>query len=191
MTPGIPVTFRDVVDPIARFIAWSQSKVKERVWLEALSFNWNVAADARRYGVTPHIYDARMEQLFRDGTGYIVERMVYWARLQRQRWTEQALERVHSYASARSLPADQLKIPMIGHGAGNDSLVFTQAGFSINYFDVPGSQTYAFAGFGQVSEDLHSPMSTRSACFWRTANPAAERHDDGALSLLFCQGILF
>jgi SAM-dependent methyltransferase len=34
---------------------------------------------------------------------------------------------------------------MIGDGAGNDSLVFAQAGFSINYFDVPGSQTYAFA----------------------------------------------
>jgi hypothetical protein len=106
MTPRIPVTFRKVVDQIARFIAWSQSEVKERVWLEALSFSWNVAGDARRYGVTPHVYDARMEQLYRDGTDYIFETRVYWAGLQRQRWTEQALERVHSYsyASARSLP---------------------------------------------------------------------------------------
>jgi SAM-dependent methyltransferase len=145
MTPGIPVTFRDVVDQIARFTSWPQSEVEERVWLEALNFGWNVAADATCYGVTPHVYDARMEQLYRDGTGFIFETMVYWAKLQRQRWTAQALERVRSYASARSLPADQLKILMIGDGAGNDSLVFAQAGFAIDYFDVPGSQTYAFA----------------------------------------------
>jgi SAM-dependent methyltransferase len=86
-----------------------------------------------------------MEQLYRDGTGFIFETMVYWAKLQRRRWTTHALQRVRSHASARSLPADQIKILMMGDGAGNDSLVFAQAGFAIDYFDVPGSQTYAFA----------------------------------------------
>ncbi|HEX3724582.1 MAG TPA: methyltransferase domain-containing protein [Nitrolancea sp.] len=145
MVSEIPVTFQDIVDQIARFTAWSRPEVEQRVWLEALNFGWNVAADARRYGVKPHVYDARMEQLYRDGTGFIFETMVYWAKFQRQQWTTQALDRVHNYASAHNLPPGKLKILMMGDGTGNDSLAFAQAGFAIDYFDVAGSQTSAFA----------------------------------------------
>lgn len=145
MTSGIPMTFRDVVDEIARFTDVPRAEVEQRVWLEALNFGWNVAADARRYGVTAHVYNAQMEQLYREGTGFIFETMVYSARFQRQRWTIQALDRVIIHATARHLPTNQLKILMMGDGAGNDSLAFTHAGFAIDYYDIPGSLTYAFA----------------------------------------------
>jgi SAM-dependent methyltransferase len=145
MTSGIPVTFRDIVDQIVQFTDLPRAEVEQRVWLEALNLGWNVAVDVRRYGVTAHVYDAKMEQLYREGTGFIFETMVYSARFQRQRWTIHALERVNIHATSRRVPTNQLKILMMGDGAGNDSLAFTHAGFAVDYYDIPGSLTYAFA----------------------------------------------
>lgn len=86
MKRSLPLTYDEVVDEIARFTDLSQKEVEYRVWREALELGWNVAQDAARFRVVPHRYDDSMLRLYQEGSGFIFETMVFWARLDRQRW---------------------------------------------------------------------------------------------------------
>lgn len=143
--PNIPVMYEEIVDEIAAFSELSRTEVERRVWMEAVNIGWNVSRDAARFSVTPNEYDDKMIQLYREGDGFIFETLVFWARLERQLWSQHAIDRVRSYASGRGLDLSEVKLLMLGDGTGNDSLLFATNGFHVEYFDVPGSKTSEFA----------------------------------------------
>jgi SAM-dependent methyltransferase len=113
--------------------------------MEALSPGWNVTRDMTRFGVKLHKYSPEMQELYRHGDGFIFETLVSWARPHRQRYTQNALERIYAYAKRTGKDAKQLRILMLGDGTGNDSLYLTKNGLTLHYYDVPESQVFAFA----------------------------------------------
>jgi len=142
----IPVTYREIVDEIVKFTSLSQEEVEDRVWKEALQVGWNVKHDAKVFHVTPHIYNHQMQQFYRETDGFIFETLVFWAKTERQRWTQNALQRIHVYGATKSLQPHDIKVLVLGDGAGNDSIYLSEeGGFSVDYFDVPGSKTFEFA----------------------------------------------
>lgn len=142
---GIPIAFEDIVNEIVKFTGLSRDEVEHRVWMEAVDLGWNVSQDVDRFAVTPNKYDDRMDRLYREGDGFIFETLVFWAKPERQRWSEQAVERMHSYAARASLKPREVRTLMLGDGTGNDSLYLAANGFSVDYFDVPESKTFDFA----------------------------------------------
>ena len=146
MKRSLPLTYEEVVDEITRFTDFSEKEVKYRVWREALELGWNVAQDAARFRVVPHRYDDSMLRLYQEGSGFIFETMVFWARPDRQRWMHYTLERIHLYATRAGFERhNSVKVLMLGDGAGNDSLLLALSGFQVDYFEVPGSKTFDFA----------------------------------------------
>jgi len=139
----IPVQFHEIVDEITRFSGLPQSVVEDRTWQEAIDFGSNVRNDVVRFEVTPHQFNDRMEELYRQGDGFIFETLVSWATPGRRKWIEQALERLRKFQARTECPSP--RILMLGDGAGNDSLFLAKHGLCVDYFDFPGSKTYEFA----------------------------------------------
>ncbi|KAB8316885.1 class I SAM-dependent methyltransferase [Tolypothrix campylonemoides VB511288] len=140
----IPVSYQEIVNALVNFTDLPRQEVEHRVWKEAIG-DESVKHDAERFGVTPHQYDDKMEQLYKEGYGLIIETLVFWAKSERQLWIQQAVERIRLYAQKSGRALDELAILMLGDGTGNDSLELVKNGFKVNYFDIPGSKTYDFA----------------------------------------------
>jgi 2-polyprenyl-3-methyl-5-hydroxy-6-metoxy-1,4-benzoquinol methylase len=144
MNIKLPLSYQEIVDELVNFTDLPRPEVEHRVWMQALG-EGTVIQEAKHFGVTPHQYDDKMEQLYKEGYGLIIETMVFWASHERQLWIEQAIERIRLYAQKNNRPLDDLAILMLGDGTGNDSLELVRNNFKINYFDIPGSKTYEFA----------------------------------------------
>jgi 2-polyprenyl-3-methyl-5-hydroxy-6-metoxy-1,4-benzoquinol methylase len=141
----IPVEFDDIVDEIVRHTDLARDEVRARFWREALEGGWNVAQDVRRFGVTPHHYDANMACLYAQGDGFIFETLAFWARTARQLWIRRATDRLRAYGERHGRAQRDLNILMLGDGTGNDSLYLAAHGYAVDYFDVSGSRTFEFA----------------------------------------------
>lgn len=137
--------FEEIVNEIVRHTSCSREEVAYRVWMEALEPGWNVLQDVTHFGVTPHQYDEKMLELYRDGDGFIFETLVFWSKPWRYRWTQHAFERIQLYARRSDIRTNDLRILILGDGTGSDSLYLAQRGLSVNYYDVPGSKTFNFA----------------------------------------------
>jgi 2-polyprenyl-3-methyl-5-hydroxy-6-metoxy-1,4-benzoquinol methylase len=141
----LPLTYIEIVDEIVRFTTLPREEVEHKVWMQALQPGWNVLQDVARFGVTPHVSNKKMDQLYEEGFGFIFETLVFWAKPERYQWSEQALERIRLYAAQKNLPVGDISILIFGDGTGNDSLYLASQGFHVDYFDVPGSKTVQFA----------------------------------------------
>jgi SAM-dependent methyltransferase len=141
----LPVTFREVVEEIVRFTDIPREEVEWRVWRQAVDPGANVLEDVARFGVTPHEYDERMARLYREGSGFIFETMVFWARPMRTRWSAEAVDRIAAYVEGTGLAPADVTVLVLGDGVGNDALLLAAQALRVHYFDVPGSRTYEFA----------------------------------------------
>lgn len=130
---------------IVEHLGLDAGEVRRRWEAERRQTGSQVVAECARFGVTPHVHDAAMERLYREGTGFIFETLAYWIREERQAWTARGLARLNAYCAERDIAAGELRLVMLGDGAGSDTLRLMQAGFRPHYFDVPGSRTAAFA----------------------------------------------
>jgi SAM-dependent methyltransferase len=144
MNIKLPSSYQEIVDELVNFTDLPRQEVEHRVWMQAIG-EGTVIQEAKHFGVTPHQYDDKMEKLYKEGHGLIIETMVFWASKERQLWIQQAIERIRLYAQKNARALDDLTILMLGDGTGNDSLELVNNGFKINYFDIPGSKTYEFA----------------------------------------------
>jgi 2-polyprenyl-3-methyl-5-hydroxy-6-metoxy-1,4-benzoquinol methylase len=168
---NLPLSFREVGDEIVRFTGLTQEEVDRRVWMEAVANGWNVQQDVATLAVTPFHYDEKMQRLYLEGSGFIFESMVFACKSSRRLWTQHAAERLHLYAKRRHLPAENVKILMLGDGVGTDSLCLAQQGYEIDYFDVPGSKTFEFAikrfdYYGFLNKGIH-PVYDYEQCLNR------------------------
>lgn len=167
----LPQTFTEIVEEIVQFTPMSREEVEYKVWMQALQPGWNVLHDVARFGVTPHLSNEKMDQLYEQGDGFIFETLVFWAKPERYPWTEQALERIKLYTTQRDLPDDNISILIFGDGTGNDSLYLASQGFKVDYFDIPGSKTFEFAmkrfdSYGFLDHSIQ-PLPDYQACFDR------------------------
>jgi len=142
---GIPLRFEEIVEEIVRFTRLERKTVEQRVWVEALQLGWNVQRDVQYFQVTPHRFDDRMRALYCEGEGFIFETLVFWAKPARQRWMLRTVERIKTHAKACKLEPTELRLLVLGDGAGNDSIFLARNGLDVDYFDLPGSKTYEFA----------------------------------------------
>jgi SAM-dependent methyltransferase len=141
----LPLAFDEIVDEIVRFTDLKRAEVEHRVWMHAIDPGWNVRQDVFRFGVTPHQFDERMLELYREGDGFIFDSLVFWAQAGRPHWATRSRERIEHYARASNRERGGIRILIHGDGVGNESLFLAHSGYRIDYFDVPGSRTFDFA----------------------------------------------
>lgn len=99
----LPLTYTEIVDEIVQLTTLSREEVEHRVWMQALQPGWNVLQDGFRFGATLHLKDEKMDQLYKQGNGFVFETLVYWTKPEHYHWTEQIFERTRFYAIQRDL----------------------------------------------------------------------------------------
>lgn len=166
------MSYGEIVREIVRFTDIPREEVERGVWMQALEPGSNVLEDVRRFGVTPHEHDERMDRLYREGNGFIFETMVFWAKPMRNPWTHDALDRIRLYTERVGRSTEDVEILILGDGSGNDSLFLASHGYRVHYFDVPGSRTYEFAmrrfdHYGLLGDSIH-PVADYASCLGRT-----------------------
>ena len=141
----LPITFQEIVAEIVEYTGLPREEVEYRVWMQALEPGWNIIQDVKRFEVTPFQFGERMIRLYTEGDGFIFDSLVFWSKPSRRLWIEHARDRIQLYANRTGIPIEDLKILMFGDGPGNDSLFLANCGLKLDYYEVPGSKTYAFA----------------------------------------------
>ena len=136
--------FDQIADEITAFTGLPAEEVRLRL-RNQMTGKGNVPSDLARFGVTPHHYDEAMERLYRESYGFIFETLAFQAEPARRSWTVRALERMRRHAEKCGVKNGELKVLMLGDGTGGDSMALCAAGFNVDYFDIPGSKTFAFA----------------------------------------------
>lgn len=141
----LPSTVTEIIDEIARFTDLPRPEIERRVRRAFDCPGANVREAAEQLGVTPHRFDDRMIRLYEQSDAYIFDSMVFWGRDERRSWSDCAVERIERYRGVRDLPARDVRVLAYGDGPGSDSLLLASRGYRVDYFDVPGSRTFAFA----------------------------------------------
>lgn len=77
MNIKLPFSYQEIVDEVVNFTDLPRQEVEHRVWMQAIG-EGTVIQEAKHFGVTPHQYDDKMEQLYKEGYGLIIETMVFW-----------------------------------------------------------------------------------------------------------------
>lgn len=138
------LTFNELINEITDLTGLNKAEVEEKVWKEALNPGSNVKKDAIKYDVDFHIYNPKMENLYRQSYGFVFETYVESFRSGKRRVMKLIESRITNYIEQGER---EIKILMLGDGIGYDLTRlynhFKHAEFY--YFDVPGSKTYDVA----------------------------------------------
>lgn len=141
----IPSSVDAIVEELSTFAGVSKQEAAYRVRRELEEPGWNVRQDVSSFGVTAHYYNEQMAQLYREGIGFIFETLLFWTRANRRKWSAEALHRLCRYGQVNEIDASDMRVFMLGDGSGNDSIFLAQHGFTVDYYDVPGSKISEFA----------------------------------------------
>lgn len=144
-SPMLPSSFDDTVKELSGMLVNElTSSMSERVWREALWTGANVVA-ASEGKITPHHYDARMEEFYRSTDAFVIETVVESQRPGKKEVMRRLVERIRRKIAEGE---DQLNVLMLGDGSGGDTIFLAREfgrQLHLAYFDVPGSITFEFA----------------------------------------------
>jgi SAM-dependent methyltransferase len=138
------LTPEEIVDEICAVTGWPRAAVASRVEAERRACGANVCADARRLGVTWHVFDAAMERLYRETEGFVYETMVFWSSGSRPEWIARAEERLALRCREDRITREDARVLVWGDGTGSDSIALARAGWRPDVLEYPGSRTFEF-----------------------------------------------
>lgn len=116
----IEYEFEDIVKEISQLTDIPEDIVKHRVWLEVLNAGSNVTAAAKEVGVTPHVYDEKMERFYAETDAFIFELMVESYREGKRKVMERIKEMIQNYMEKNSW--QHINVLMFGDGVGSDTI---------------------------------------------------------------------
>lgn len=66
----------DLVQTVSQVLHLRKEEVQERLFYETLETGWNVSRAARAFGVTPHVYNKRMEEFYKQTDAFVFDLLV-------------------------------------------------------------------------------------------------------------------
>lgn len=167
---------------ITRHLKITEDQAVQMLEEERSSNGSNVRRDMRRFQAAPFHYSPAMEQVYREGEGFVYELMISSLSWPRRAMAWYAAQRLRELAmEAGKLPGD-LRILMFGDGIATDSIRLASLGFRLDYFEPGGSATFRFASARLAERGLlNEPVRVRESI------PAEE---NGRYDALICFEVL-
>ncbi len=145
--------YADTIDLLQSFFSNSEKKeVLQKFCAELHYPGFNVRADCKKYGVTPHYFDSAMSNFYLKTNSFIFE-------LSASSLKQDKIEKdnyILNYVSSNLEPGKN--ILCFGDGIGTDSINFTKSGHHVTYFDIEGATT-DFAKFRFSKESINNKIT--------------------------------
>lgn len=123
-----------IAEEIRAYTGQSELEVWKRLAQELHQTGTNVVAEARRFGVTPHVFDSKLIKFYSESDGFIYETCVESRHPFRLgKWLK-----IAEFISQTSKPRNQCNILLYGDSVGNDSIFLRRMGFNVFYHDYDG-----------------------------------------------------
>jgi 2-polyprenyl-3-methyl-5-hydroxy-6-metoxy-1,4-benzoquinol methylase len=120
-----------IVAEIVSFTAYKELEVWKRACFEMLRTGYNVEMRARQYGVTPHVFDDKMIELYRNSDGFIFETLLETLNAFRmKKWLN-----IVNFVLAETHDASSMRILIYGDSVGSDSIFLKYLGYDVYYHD--------------------------------------------------------
>jgi len=123
--------FSDVVSSISDVLDRPTENVVSTLFYEAIQPGKTVSKSAKKFGVTPHVYDRVMEKFYQQTDAFIFELVVSHMRSNCKKVDSRVIDAVNKYAKGK-------RVLCLGDGIGSDSLRFADAGAKVTYFEFDG-----------------------------------------------------
>jgi SAM-dependent methyltransferase len=125
-------SYADIVSALERVLGIPAAEVHERLFREALEIGWNVSRAAHAAGVTPHVYDDRMEAFYKQTDAFVFELVA----VQCTPYSREVDRRVVKALEA-GCPRPS-RVLTLGDGIGSDSLRCASLGHQVTYMEFEG-----------------------------------------------------
>ena len=126
--------YADLVDVLCDVLNRTKKEVHEMLFYEALEIGWNVSRASKTFGVTPHIYNSRMQNLYQQSDAFVFELLVTHS----IPYCREIDRRVSEALTCHFNGARDLQILVYGDGVGTDSLRLQASGYNVSYFEFEG-----------------------------------------------------
>lgn len=144
----------DMVHAVSQVLDLPEQEVQRRLFYEAIETGWNVSKAARTFGVTPHVYNRRMEEFYKQSDAFVFELLVGHL----NRYCQEIDQRVAQAIDSRFGERKALRILVLGDGIGTDSLRFAAMGYDVTYFEFEGYSS-ALAAYRFRREELNDRIT--------------------------------
>jgi len=128
------VDVRDMVGVVTKRLNLPKYEVCERLFWEAMDGGWNVRRAAEKFGVTPHVYDHRMEQFYKETDAFVFELLVWHL----TPYCQEIHRRVEAEIFTLFKDRRDIDILVLGDGIGTESLRLACLGYGVCYFEFSG-----------------------------------------------------
>jgi 2-polyprenyl-3-methyl-5-hydroxy-6-metoxy-1,4-benzoquinol methylase len=158
--------YTELVDALSEVLALPSEEVHERLFQEAVTTGWNVNRAAHRLRVTPHVFDDKMEALYKTDA-FVFELVV----VHLNAYCCEVDRRVSDAIFAQYGSRAGLRVLTFGDGIGTDALRFSRGGHDVTYceFEGPSSRfaQYRFqrAGCQQKIRVIHDVGAVPNGAF--------------------------
>lgn len=129
--------YSDLVSSVSHVLKLGEEEVWERLFNEALQTGWNVSRAAGAVGVTPHIFDKRMEKFYSQTDAFVFELLVGHLNQSCKEIDRRVSVTIQRHFDGRK----NLKILVFGDGVGTDSLRLAAVGHRTTYFEFEGASS--------------------------------------------------
>lgn len=123
-----------IAEEIIAYTGKTELEVWRRLALELHQNGTNVVAEAKRFGVTPHVFDDKLIEFYTKSDGFIYETCVESRHpFRKEKWLN-----IARFISQSPKPPSKCDILLYGDSVGNDSIFLRRMGYNIFYHDYDG-----------------------------------------------------
>lgn len=126
--------YNEIVNAIKNITELEEYEIHKRLFMEAIYTGWNVKNDSNKFGITPHVFNEKLEEFYKNTYAFIFELIVSHCNEYSKVIDSRVVEAINDFAQDH----DQLNILCLGDGIGSDSLRFARMNYNVTYFEFDG-----------------------------------------------------
>jgi len=124
-----------ITEEICDCFGYNEEQVKDRLVYELFETGYNVKQAAKDFGVTPHRYNEKMEEFYKNTDAFVFEGIIDNEKPYRKLISNRIVKMIDKYFNK----AKEVKILDLGGGVGSDCINLAKNGYrNIAYFELDG-----------------------------------------------------
>jgi SAM-dependent methyltransferase len=146
--------YESIIYFLDRVLERDKKNIRSTLFWEAVETGTTVRGAADNFGLTPHVYNEKMQRFYEETDAFVFELIVGHMRDACKKIDARVIESVDQFAKGD-------RVLCLGDGIGTDTLRFVEDGFDVTYFEFEGPSSqiaqhrFSRAGVESDVEQIH------------------------------------